>query len=132
MRDFAMTENSQLTIYQTADDFPQIEVRLEQDTLWLNLLQLAELFGRDKSVISRYLKNIFDRRELAQQTAVAKTATVQMKGGRQVTREIEYFNLNVIISVGYRVSSVKGTQFRIWATNILRQMQAHYLIIPDH
>jgi hypothetical protein len=116
-----MTENSQITIYQMADGSPQIEVRLEQDTLWLNLLQLAELFGRDKSVISRHLKNIFDTGELAQQATVAKNATVQTEGGRQVTREIEYFNLDAIISVGYRVNSVKGTQFRIWATNVLRQ-----------
>ena len=72
-----MTENSQITIYQTADGSNQIEVRLEQGTLWLNLLQLAELFGRGKSVISRHLKNIFDTGELAQQATVAKNATVK-------------------------------------------------------
>ena len=111
----------QIAIYQTEDGRTQIDVRFEQDTLWLTLLQMAELFGRDKSVISRHLKNIFDTGELAREATVAKTATVQAEGGRQVSRVIEYFNLDAIISVGYRVNSIKGTQFRRWATNVLRQ-----------
>lgn len=113
--------NGQIAIYQTEDGQTQIDVRFEQETLWLTLLQMAELFDRDKSVISRHLKNIFDTGELAKEATVAKTATVQTEGGRQVSREIEYFNLDAVISVGYRVNSIKGTQFRIWATQRLRE-----------
>jgi prophage maintenance system killer protein len=113
--------NNQIAIYQTEDGRTQIDVRVEKDTLWLSLLQMAELFDRDKSVISRHLKNIFDTGELPLEATVAKTATVQTEGGRQVKREIEYFNLDAVISVGYRVNSIKGTQFRIWATQRLRE-----------
>ena len=111
----------QIAIYQTADGKTQIDVRMEKDTLWLTLLQMAELFDRDKSVISRHLKNIFDTGELPREATVAKSATVQTEGGRHVSREIEYFNLDAVISVGYRVNSIKGTQFRIWATQRLRE-----------
>jgi len=113
--------NGQIAIYQTADGRTQIDVRVEKDTLWLTLLQMAALFDRDKSVISRHLKNIFDTGELPREATVAKTATVQTEGGRHVSREIEYFNLDAVISVGYRVNSIKGTQFRIWATQRLRE-----------
>jgi prophage maintenance system killer protein len=113
--------NGQIVIYQTADGRTQIDVKVEKDTLWLTLLQMAELFDRDKSVISRHLKNIFDTGELPREATVAKTATVQTEGGRHVSREIEYFNLDAVISVGYRVNSIKGTQFRIWATQRLRE-----------
>jgi len=99
----------------------RLEVRLEQDSVWLNLNQLAELFGRDKSVISRHLRNIFQTNELSRQATVAIFATVQSEGGRAVERQIEYFNLDVIISVGYRVNSKQGTRFRIWATGLLRR-----------
>ena len=111
----------QIAIYQTDDGQTQIEVRVENETLWLTLLQMAELFDRDKSVISRHLKNIFDTGELPREATVAKTATVQAEGGRKVSREIEYFNLDAVISVGYRVNSIQGTQFRIWATQRLRE-----------
>lgn len=99
----------------------KVEVRLEGETLWLNLQQLAELFGRDKSVISRHLKNIFDTNELARDRTVAKNATVQKEGDREVVREIDYFNLDAIISVGYRVNSSQATRFRQWATRVLRE-----------
>ena len=82
---------------------------------------MAELFQRDKSVISRHINNVFDEGELSRDATVAKSATVQIEGAKQVTREIEYFNLDVIISVGYRVKSQRGTQFRIWATQRLRE-----------
>lgn len=113
--------NGQIAIYQTEDGQTQIDVKVEKDTLWLTLLQMAELFDRDKSVISRHLKNIFETGELLREATVAKTATVQTEGGREVSREIEYFNLDAVISVGYRVNSIKGTQFRIWATQRLRE-----------
>jgi len=96
-------------------------VHIQQDTVWLSLNQMAELFQRDKSVISRHINNVFDEGELSRDATVAKSATVQIEGAKQVTREIEYFNLDVIISVGYRVKSQRGTQFRIWATQRLRE-----------
>ncbi len=99
----------------------KVEVRLDRETVWLNLNQIAGLFKRDKSVISRHLHNIFETKELGRKSTVAKFATVQDESGRSVTRDIEYFNLDVIISIGYRVNSKQGTQFRIWATNVLRK-----------
>ena len=108
-----------IDIYQ-ADEGQPIEVRLEQETLWLTLSQLADLFDRDKSVISRHLKTIFDTGELDRNATVAKNATVQTEGKRQVQRQVEFYNLDAIISVGYRVNSKKGTQFRIWATKRLK------------
>ena len=110
-----------IEIYQ-ADDGQAIEVRLEQETLWLTLSQLADLFGRDKSVISRHLKTIFDTGELDREATVAKNATVQTEGKRRVQRQVEFYNLDAIISVGYRVNSKKGTQFRLWATQRLKEV----------
>jgi|SRR6218665_386951 len=110
-----------IIIYQSPEGQTSIDVRLEQDTVWLNLNQISELFERDKSVISRHLKNIYNEKELDPQATVAKNATVQNEAGRTVTRDIEYYNLDVIISVGYRVNSVRGTQFRIWANKILKE-----------
>lgn len=104
-------------IYTAKDGKAQIEVRFENETVWLSLNQLAQLFGRDKSVISRHLKRIFEDRELSRKSVVAKNATTAADGK---TYEVEYFNLDVIISVGYRVNSKRGTQFRQWATQRLR------------
>jgi len=92
-------------------------VRLDDETVWLNLNQMSELFDRDKSVISRHLNNVFKERELARHSVVAKFATTAADGK---TYQIEYYNLDVIISVGYRVKSQQGTQFRIWATRVLK------------
>ena len=111
---------NEIIFYQPGDLAEHIEVKIEDDTVWLTLNQIAQLFNRDKSVISRHLKNIYKEGELIQEATVAKNATVQIESGRTVKREIEYYNLDVIISVGYRVNSKQGTQFRIWATNILR------------
>ncbi len=99
----------------------KIEVKLVEDTVWLNLNQMADLFERDKSVISRHLRNIFKEKELSKNSTVAFFATVQEEGKRLVKRKIEYFNLDAIISVGYRVNSKRGTQFRIWATDVLKK-----------
>jgi prophage maintenance system killer protein len=112
---------SDVVIYQAEDGSAKIEVQLDQETVWLNLNQIAELFGRDKSVVSRHVNTIFKSGELSREATVAKNATVQTEGGREVTRTIEYFNLDVIISVGYRVNSKSGIQFRQWATRILRE-----------
>ncbi len=110
----------EVLLYQTPDGKTTLEVRLIQDTLWMNLNQLATLFERDKSVISRHLRNIFRSGELEPDSTVAFFATVQQEGEREVTRVVEYYNLDAIISVGYRVNSVRGTQFRKWATQVLR------------
>jgi len=114
-------EHSEIIIYQSEDGNSKVEVRLEGETVWLTLNQLAELFQRDKSVISRHIKAIFEEGELPLQGTVAKNATVQNEGGREVVREIDYYNLDMIISVGYRVNSHRGTQFRIWATQRLKE-----------
>lgn len=110
---------SSLVIFESGDQ--PVQVRLEGETVWLSLQQLAELFQRDKSVISRHLRNIYATQELNREATVAKNATVQMEGGREVRREIEFYNLDAIISVGYRVNSAQATRFRQWATSVLRQ-----------
>lgn len=110
-----------IELYKSSNGETQIEVRFENETVWLSLNQIAELFGRDKSVISRHLKNIYKESELDYNSTVAKNATVQTEGKRNITREIDYYNLDAIISVGYRVNSKQGTQFRIWATNRLKE-----------
>jgi hypothetical protein len=99
----------------------RLEVRLHGETLWLTLTQMAELFGRDKSVVSRHLQNVFATGELKRRATVAENATVQREGDREVTRKVEHYNLDAILSVGYRVNSKRGTQFRIWATRTLRE-----------
>jgi hypothetical protein len=112
---------SEIIIYQTEDGQTKIEVAMEEDTVWLSQTQMCELFQRDKSVISRHINNIFKEGELKRDSTVAKNAIVQNEGNRNVRREVEYYNLDVIISVGYRVKSHRGTQFRIWATERLRE-----------
>ncbi len=111
--------NTDIAIYEAENG--TVEVRLEGDTVWLSLQQISNLFERDKSVISRHLRNIFRDGELSELATVAKNATVQIEGGRQVKRWIEWYSLDVIISVGYRVNSGKATRFRQWATSVLRQ-----------
>ena len=113
--------NSEIVIYQNQNNQTEKEVRLNQETVWLSLNQMANLFQRDKSVISRHISNVFKEDELPSDSTVANFATVQIEGGRSVEREIEFYNLDVIISVGYRVKSKQGTQFRIWANKILKE-----------
>ena len=96
----------------------KLEVNMKDETIWLSLEQMAKLFGRDKSVISRHIKNAIS--EELDNSTVANFATVQKEGNRNVTRNIEYYNLDVIISVGYRVKSQNGVIFRKWATNVLK------------
>lgn len=108
---------NEILLYQSADG-QRVEVQLRGDTLWLALNQIAELFGRDKSVISRHLRNVFKDGELERSSVVAKNATTAADGK---TYQVEYFNLDAILSVGYRVNSVQGTRFRQWATGVLRE-----------
>lgn len=116
-----MEKHGEIVIYQTEDGLTKINVNLQDETVWLTLEQMAELFQRDKSTISRHIKNVFEEGELTRESTVANFATVQNEGGRQVERAIDYYNLDVIISVGYRVKSQRGVQFRIWASGILRE-----------
>lgn len=114
-----MNTQQNIVIYQNEKGHIDVAVKIVKDDLWLSLNQISELFGRDKSVISRHLANIFKEEELDKNSTVAFFATVQTEGGHTVTRQIEHFNLDAIISVGYRVNSKQGTQFRKWATNVL-------------
>ena len=112
--------HSEINIYKALDGKTEIQVTLDHDTVWLSLMQLTHLFQRDKSVISRHINNVFKEKELDMEVTVAKFATVQLEGDREVERSIEFYNLDVIISVGYRIKSQRGTQFRIWANSILK------------
>ncbi len=116
-----MENYGEIIIYQSDDGLTKINVNMQNETVWLSLDQMAELFQRDKSTISRHIKNVFEEGELLREATVAKFATVQIEGDRQVSRDIDYYNLDVIISVGYRVKSQRGVQFRIWATERLRE-----------
>jgi hypothetical protein len=111
---------NEIILYQTGELAEHIEVRLDEDTVWLNRNQVATLFGRDVKTIGKHINNVFSEGELNKDSTIANFATVQLEGGRKIERLIEYYNLDVIISVGYRVKSKQGTQFRIWATNVLR------------
>ena len=110
--------NGNIIIYQTEDGLTKIDVNIQGETVWLSLDLMAELFQRDKSTISRHIKNIFSEGELSPEAVVAKFATTATDGK---TYQVDYYNLDVIISVGYRVKSVRGTQFRIWATQRLKE-----------
>lgn len=110
-----------LLIYQNSDGNIRIDVRLEEETVWLNQAQLITLFQKSKATISEHIKNVFEEGELSPAATVRKFRTIQLEGNREVERKIDYYNLDMIISVGYRVKSLQGTQFRIWATQRLKE-----------
>ncbi|MEK9161217.1 MAG: virulence protein RhuM/Fic/DOC family protein [Patescibacteria group bacterium] len=114
-------QKGEIIIYKTSKNEVALDVRLEKDTVWLNLNQIARIFDTDKSGISRHIKNIYQNGELEQNSTVAKIATVQKEGGRDIKRNVEYFNLDIVLSVGYRVNSARATQFRMWATKTLKE-----------
>lgn len=116
-----MAQANDFYLFSSADGKISVDVRFDGETVWLSLEQMANLFERDKSTISRHIKNVFSENELEYSATVANFATVQNEGGRTVERNIEHFNLDVIISVGYRVKSLRGTQFRQWATKRLNE-----------
>lgn len=126
-----MDNYGEIVIYQTDDGLTKINVNMKDETVWLSLEQMAELFQRDKSTISRHIKNVFEDGELVRESTVAKFATVQSEGNRQVERIIDYYNLDVIISVGYRVKSQRGVAFRIWATSILKEYMKKGFAMDD-
>ena len=112
---------SELVIYEAKEGDIKLDVNLENETVWLSLEQMSRLFGRDKSVISRHIKHVFDEGELDKTSTVANFATVQSEGSRSVERNIDYYNLDVVISVGYRVKSLEGVRFRKWATERIKE-----------
>lgn len=115
-------ENSgEFILYQTDDGQTRLEVRMAHETVWLTQKAMAELFQTTKQNVSLHILNVYEEGELRPEATVKKYLTVQTEGKRQVSREVEYYNLDVIISVGYRVRSRRGTQFRIWATERLRE-----------
>jgi len=122
---------SRIILYTAADGKVTADVFFENDTFWLTQRTMAELFGIKIPSVSRHLKNIYESQELAQGATVSKIETVQMEGERPVTREIEVYNLDAAIAVGYRVNSIKATHFRIWATNTLREFIVKGFVIND-
>ena len=116
--DLIQPQNTEIIIYQTEDGLTKIDVQMSDETVWLSLDQMSDLFQRDKSTISRHIKNIFRESELDRNSVVANFATTAADGK---TYQVDYYNLDVIISVGYRVKSLRGTQFRIWANSVLKE-----------
>ncbi len=111
----------EIILYQNSEGNIKLDVRLEEETVWLTQAQICELFQKSKATVSEHIKNVFEEGELVTTATVRKFRTVQQEGERKVERELEYYNLDVIISVGYRVKSPQGTQFRIWATQRLKE-----------
>lgn len=124
-------DNGQIILFQTQGGETKIEVRLANESVWLTADQMAELFQRNKSTISRHIKNIYESAELEQNRTVAFFATVQSEGDRKVERNIAYYNLDMIISVGYRVNSHRGVQFRQWATQVLKEYMIKGFALND-
>ena len=122
---------NKIIIYQTQDGQTKIDVRLENETVWLTQNQMAELFQTTKQNVSLHIKNIFEEGELSENSTVKDYLTVQQEGNRKVSRNISYYNLDVIISVGYRVKSLRGTQFRIWATQVLKEYMKKGFALND-
>ncbi len=124
-------DKGQIILFQTQGGETKIEVRLSNETVWLTADQMAELFQRNKSTISRHIKNIYESGELEQNRTVAFFATVQDEGGRKVERNLTFYNLDMIISIGYRVNSHRGVQFRQWATQVLKEYMIKGFVLND-
>lgn len=122
---------SEILIYKTPDNKINVEMKLVDETLWLPQNKIAELFGVNKPAISKHIKNIYDSQELDMASTVSKMETVQNEGGREIKRQIEYYNLDMIIAVGYRINSKQATHFRIWATNILKEYIIKGFVMND-
>ena len=123
-----MNDDSKIIIYTTEDGLVKIDTTFDSETVWLSIDQMAVLYQRDKSTISRHIKNVFEEGELIKDSVVAKFATTASDGK---TYQVEYYNLDVIISVGYRVKSKRGVQFRIWATNLIKEYMKKGFVLDD-
>lgn len=122
------SEGNEIILYQP-DSTLALDVRVESETVWLTQAQLVELFASSKANVSEHLKNVFESGELDREATVRKFRTVRIEGGRSVTRNLDYFNLDVIISVGYRVNTKRGIQFRQWASKILKEYMLRLSLI---
>jgi hypothetical protein len=127
----AKPESSKVMLYQSADGKVTVDVRFERENFWLTQKALAELFGVGIPAVNKHLKNIYASGELTPEATISKMEIVQMEGGRQATRQVEFYNLDAAIAVGYRVNSVKATHFRIWATNTLREFIIKGFVLND-
>ena len=123
--------NGQIIFYQTEDGKVSVNVRFENETFWMTQKAIAELFDTDRSVITKHIINIFQEEELDKDSTCAKFAQVQTEGNRQVTRDVEFYNLDAIIAVGYRVNSKKATRFRQWSTRTLREFVQKGFVLND-
>lgn len=121
----------EILLYQTEDGTTRIDVRLQDETLWLTQMQMAELFQKDKRTISEHIANVYDEGELSKEVTVRNFRTVQKEGNREVERDLASYNLDVVISVGYRVKSIRGTQFRVWATQRLKEYLIKGFVLDD-
>lgn len=131
MSDELVPHESNILFYTTPGGKVRVEVFYQAETFWLTLNRIADLFGTSKQVVSYHLKNIFESRELYREATVKEILTVQPEGGRDVSRKLDYYNLDVVIAVGYRVNSFEATQFRIWATNTLREFIVKGFVLDD-
>lgn len=116
-----MSDNNQIQIFKTTDGQVQLQVSLEQETVWLTQAQMSELFAKDVRTVSEHIGNVFSEKELEREATVRNFRIVRQEGNREVKRNIDHYNLDVVISVGYRVKSQRGVQFRQWATRTLKQ-----------
>jgi hypothetical protein len=124
-------QEGELTLYRTADGAVRVEVLYESETFWLDQRRMAELFGVDVRTVSEHLRNVYDSGELDEEPTLRKIRTVRIEGSREVARDIVFYNLDAIISVGYRVNSAQATQFRIWATQTLREFIVKGFVLDD-
>src|SRR5690606_32604276 len=127
----ALPTNSQFLVYEAEDGTLKLEVRLEGDTVWLTQQMMADLFQTTKQNIGQHIKNVFEEGELDENSTVKKFFTVRKEGNREVQRELEFYDLDLIISVGYRVKSHVATRFRIWATQRLREFIVKGFVLDD-
>jgi len=123
---------NEIIIYQTSDNQTQIDVKFENETVWLTQKQMATLFDKNVMTVNEHIKNIYNEGELDEKATIRKSLIVQQEGNREVSREVLLYNLDVIISVGYRVKSQRGTQFRIWATQRLKEYLIKGFAIDSH
>ncbi|MCX6719450.1 MAG: virulence RhuM family protein, partial [Candidatus Taylorbacteria bacterium] len=126
-----MNENNKIIIYNTEDGQTKIDVRLEHDTVWLSQKQMAKLFDCSIDNISLHLKNVFAEGELEEMATTEESSIVQVEGSRAIARPMKLYNLDAIISVGYRINSIRGTQFRIWATQKLKEYIIKGFVMDD-
>lgn len=125
------SREGEMILYRTADDAVRVEVLYESETFWLDQRRMAELFGVDVRTVSEHLRNVYASGELSEEATLRKIRMVRTEGNREVAREVSYYNLDAIISVGYRVNSAQATQFRIWATQILREFIVKGFVLDD-